>query len=212
MAVPGNGLPCSRTTRRIFWYSACRRNWSEVAPSYRQAPFAPAILLAMVVLITFGWVPNAVAVLLAALAMGCSAACGWKDAYRAINWPQPGGDRRDATAGQALEQTGGVALIADGLVAGLGVRPAGAAVGVFVLAALIGMFISNTATALLMAPIAIAAAQQVGVSPYPFAMTVVVAASAAFVTPVSSPVNTLVLAPGGYRFNDFGWGRCRCCW
>ena len=54
-----------------------------------------------------------------------------------------------------------------------------------------------------MAPIAIAAAQQVGVSPYPFAMTVVIAASAAFVTPVSSPVNTLVLAPGGYRFNDF---------
>jgi di/tricarboxylate transporter len=55
----------------------------------------------------------------------------------------------------------------------------------------------------LVAPIAIVAAQKVGVSPYPFAMTVAIAASAAFVTPVSSPVNTLVLAPGGYRFNDF---------
>jgi len=55
----------------------------------------------------------------------------------------------------------------------------------------------------LVAPIAIAAAQKVGVSPYPFAMTVAIAASAAFVTPVSSPVNSLVLAPGGYRFNDF---------
>jgi outer membrane protein TolC len=105
---------------------------------------------------------------------------------------------------KALEQTGGVALIADGLVAGLGpFGPLALLAGVFVLAALIGMFISNTATALLMAPIAIAAAQQVGVSPYPFAMTVVIAASAAFVTPVSSPVNTLVLAPGGYRCNDF---------
>ncbi|HPE74056.1 MAG TPA: anion permease, partial [Candidatus Competibacter sp.] len=61
----------------------------------------------------------------------------------------------------------------------------------------------NTATAVLIAPVAIAAAQKLGVSPYPFAMTVAVAASAAFVTPVSSPVNTLVLAPGGYRFNDF---------
>ena len=79
----------------------------------------------------------------------------------------------------------------------------GTLVGNLVLAALIGMFISNTATAVLIAPVAIAAAQKLGVSPYPFAMTVAVAASAAFVTPVSSPVNTLVLAPGGYRFNDF---------
>lgn len=63
----------------------------------------------------------------------------------------------------------------------------------FVLCATIGLFISNTATAVLMAPIAIAAAREMGVSPYPFAMIIAVAASAAFMTPVSSPVNTLVL-------------------
>lgn len=73
----------------------------------------------------------------------------------------------------------------------------------FVLCATIGLFISNTATTVLMAPIAIAAAKQMGVSPYPFAMIVAIAASAAFMTPVSSPVNTLVLGPGGYRFGDF---------
>lgn len=179
---------------------------SEVAPSYRQAPFALAILLAMVVLMTFGWVLNAVAVLLAALAMGLFRCLRMEDAYRAINWPSLVVIAGMLPLAKALEQTGGVALIADGLVAGLGpFGPLALLAGVFVLAALIGMFISNTATALLMAPIAIAAAQQVGVSPYPFAMTVVVAASAAFVTPVSSPVNTLVLAPGGYRFNDFVW-------
>ena len=105
---------------------------------------------------------------------------------------------------KALEKTGGVTLIADGLVAGLGgFGPLALLAGVFLLAALVGMFISNTATAVLMAPIAITAAQEIGASPYPFAMTVAVAASAAFATPVSSPVNTLVLAPGGYRFNDF---------
>ena len=105
---------------------------------------------------------------------------------------------------KALEKTGGVTLIADGLVAGLGgFGPLALLAGVFLLAALVGMFISNTATAVLMAPIAITAAQEIGASPYPFAMTVAVAASAAFVTPVSSPVNTLVLAPGGCRFNDF---------
>ena len=177
---------------------------SEVAPSYRQAPFALAILLAMVALMTFGWVSNVVAVLLAALAMGLCRCLRMEDAYRAINWPSLVVIAGMLPLAKALEQTGGVALIADGLVAGLGpFGPLALLAGVFVLAALIGMFISNTATALLMAPIAIAAAQQVGVSPYPFAMTVVIAASAAFVTPVSSPVNTLVLAPGGYRFNDF---------
>ena len=177
---------------------------SEVAPSYRQAPFALAILLAMVVLMTFGWVSNVVAVLLAALAMGLCRCLRMEDAYRAINWPSLVVIAGMLPLAKALEQTGGVALIADGLVAGLGpFGPLALLAGVFVLAAVIGMFISNTATALLMAPIAIAAAQQVGVSPYPFAMTVVVAASAAFATPVSSPVNTLVLAPGGYRFSDF---------
>ena len=158
----------------------------------------------MVALMTFGWVSNVVAVLLAALAMGLCRCLRMEDAYRAINWPSLVVIAGMLPLAKALEQTGGVALIADGLVAGLGpFGPLALLAGVFMLAALIGMFISNTATALLMAPIAIAAAQQVGVSPYPFAMTVVIAASAAFVTPVSSPVNTLVLAPGGYRFNDF---------
>ena len=177
---------------------------SEVAPAYRQAPFALAILLAMVALMTFGLVPNAVAVLLAALAMGLFRCLRMEDAYRSINWPSLVVIAGMLPLAKALEQTGGVTLIADGLVAGLGpLGPLALLAGVFLLAALIGMFISNPATAVLMAPVAIAAAQQIGVSPYPFAMTVAIAASAAFATPVSSPVNTLVLAPGGYRFNDF---------
>jgi di/tricarboxylate transporter len=69
--------------------------------------------------------------------------------------------------------------------------------------AAIGLFISNTATAVLMAPIALAAAKSMGVSPYPFAMVVAMAASAAFMTPVSSPVNTLVLARVSIHFSDF---------
>mgnify|MGYP001684331006 CR=1 FL=1 len=66
-----------------------------------------------------------------------------------------------------------------------------------------GGFISNTATAILVAPIAISLAQQLQVSPIPFAMVVAIAASAAFMTPVSSPVNTMVVGPGGYKFSDF---------
>ena len=73
----------------------------------------------------------------------------------------------------------------------------------FVVTSVLGLFISNTATAVLMAPVAIALAEALGVSPYPLAMTVALAASAAFITPVSSPVNMLVVGPGDYRFGDF---------
>ena len=66
----------------------------------------------------------------------------------------------------------------------------------FAITALLGMFISNTATAVLMAPVALAVAKELNASPYPFAMIVALAASTAFMTPVSSPVNTLVVAPG----------------
>jgi len=97
-----------------------------------------------------------------------------------------------------------VALIVEGLmqVSG-GYGPYMMLLSLFILCATIGLFISNTATAVLMAPIAIAAAHQMGVSPYPFTMIIAIAASAAFMTPVSSPVNTLVMTPGNYRFGDF---------
>ncbi len=177
---------------------------SEVAPARRQAPAALLILLAMVVVMTFGLLPNTAAVLLAALAMGLFRCLRLDDAYRSINWPSLVVIAGMLPLAKALEQTGGVALMADGLVSGLGpLGPLALLSGVFLLAALVGLFISNTATAVLMAPVAIAAAQQIGVSPYPFAMTVAMAASAAFATPVSSPVNTLVMTPGNYRFNDF---------
>jgi di/tricarboxylate transporter len=74
---------------------------------------------------------------------------------------------------------------------------------IFAITAMLGLFISNTATAVLMAPVALAIAQETGASPYPFAMIVALAASTAFMTPVSSPVNTLVVGPGNYAFGDF---------
>jgi len=104
----------------------------------------------------------------------------------------------------ALQKSGGIDLIVEGLMALLGeAGPIGMMAGLFVLTAMLGLFVSNTATAVLMAPIAIGAAQEMGVSPYPFALTVILAASAAFVTPVSSPANTLVWGPGNYSFADF---------
>jgi di/tricarboxylate transporter len=190
--------------QRDFLVLSLPAEHSTIAPAYRQAPFALLILLAMVVSMTLGLLPNVAAVLLAALAMGLFRCLRMEDAYRSINWPSLVVIAGMLPLAEAMQQAGGVTLIADALVTGLGgFGPLVLLAGVFLLAALLGMFISNTATAVLIAPVAIAAAQQLEVSAYPFAMTVAVAASAAFVTPVSSPVNTLVLAPGGYRFLDF---------
>ena len=190
--------------RRQFLVLDLPAEFSEVAPAHRRAPFALLVLLAMVVAMTFGLVHNTVAVLLAALAMGLFRCLRLEDAYRSINWPSLVVIAGMLPLARALEKTGGITLLADGLVVGLGgFGPLALLAGTFLLTALVGLFLSNTATAVLMAPVAIVAAQKIDVSPYPFAMTVAVAASAAFATPVSSPVNTLVLAPGGYRFNDF---------
>jgi di/tricarboxylate transporter len=73
----------------------------------------------------------------------------------------------------------------------------------FFLTAVLGLFLSNTASAVLVTPIAIIAAQKLGVSPYPLCLGVLISASSAFITPVSTPIVTLVVEPGNYKFSDF---------
>ena len=176
----------------------------EVAPAANQAPFALASLAAMIVLMVTGVVPNVIAALIACLLLGLFRCVDMVSAYRAIHWPTLLLIVGMLPFAQALEQTGGVDLVVDGLLGAVG--PAGPTVVlavIFAMTVLIGLFVSNTATAVLMAPIAIGTAEHLGASPYPFAMIVALAASAAFITPVSSPVNTLVVEPGRYRFFDF---------
>ncbi|WP_017937299.1 SLC13 family permease [Zestomonas thermotolerans] len=176
----------------------------EVAPAASQAPFALLSLLVMVVLMVSGLVPNVLAALITCLLMGLFRCIDMDSAYRAIHWPTLLLIVGMLPFALALEKTGGIALAVQGLVTALGgAGPYLILAGLFLVTALIGLFISNTATAVLMAPVAIATAQQLGASPAPFAMIVALAASAAFMTPVSSPVNTLVLGPGHYRFGDF---------
>jgi di/tricarboxylate transporter len=103
----------------------------------------------------------------------------------------------------ALDRTGGVDMAADFLVAVLGESSPYLILGVlFAITVLLGMFIVNTANAVLLIPVALAVAEELGASPYPFAMIIALAASRAFMTPVS-PVNTLVTTAGNYRFVDF---------
>ncbi|WP_220813004.1 SLC13 family permease [Pseudomonas paralcaligenes] len=176
----------------------------EVAPAIRKAPYALLSLAVMIGLMVSGAVPNVLAALIGCLLMGAFRCIDLDSAYRAIHWPTLILIAGMLPFAQALQQTGGVDLAVRGLVGLLGdAGPRALLACLFVLTAVIGLFVSNTATAVLMAPVAIAVAQSLGLSPLPFAMTVALAASAAFMTPVSSPVNTLVMTPGRYRFGDF---------
>jgi len=143
-------------------------------------------------------------VLLAAVAMVLARCVTTQQAFGAVNWQSVVLIAGMLPMASALEKTGALELIVNGLVGTLGdVGPIALMAGLFLLTSVFSQFISNTATAILVAPIALGAAAGMNVSPYPLLMTVAIAASTAFSTPMGSPVNTLALGPGGYRFKDF---------
>jgi len=176
----------------------------QVAPALRRAPHALAALALMVGLMISGAVPNVLAALIGCLLMGAFRCVDMDSALRSIHWPTLLLIVGMLPFATALQKTGGIDFIVQHLVALLGsAAPHLILACLFATTALVGLFISNTATAVLMAPVAIATAKALAVSPLPFALIVALAASSAFMTPLSSPVNTLVLGPGRYRFADF---------
>ena len=176
----------------------------EVVPAARKAPYALFSLGVMIVLMVSGLVSNLMAALIGCLLMGAFKCITMDSAYKSIHWPSLILIVGMLPFALALQKTGGIDLAVSGLLNVFGdVGPRLLLAILFMATAGIGLFISNTATAVLMAPVAVATAQAMGLSPYPFVMIVALAASAAFMTPVSSPVNTLVLDPGGYHFADF---------
>ena len=178
----------------------------EVIERPSRAPHALVILGLIVAMMVSGIVANVQAALIGCLLLGLFGCIDMNGAYRSIHWQSLIVIVGMLPFSVALQNTGGVELAASALVSAVGeAGPRMALAAVFVLTAILGLFISNTATAVLMAPVALAVAYELEASPYPFAMTVALAASAAFMTPVSSPVNMLVVGPGNYSFSDFLW-------
>jgi len=176
----------------------------EILPAANLAPQAVAVLALTVGMMVSGVVPNAHAVLIGCLLMGLLRCVDFNSAYGSISWKSLVLIVGMLPFSLALQRTGGVDLAADAVGALAGGAPVRVVLALlFAITAMLGLFISNTATAVLMAPVALAVAKDLGASPYPFAMIIAIAASAAFMTPVSSPVNTLVVGPGGYGFGDF---------
>ena len=177
---------------------------NEVLPAPGKTAQALVCLALVVGLMVSGVIPNVQAALIGCLLMGALGCVTLTSAYRSVDWKTIVLIVGMLPFSIALQRTGGVDLAADALrslTSGAGDRVVLATL--FTTTALLGMFISNTATAVLMAPVALAVAHEMHLSPYPFAMIVALAASTAFMTPVSSPVNTLVVAPGNYTFGDF---------
>jgi di/tricarboxylate transporter len=162
------------------------------------------ILAGMVVLLATGLVPAAVAGLLAAGAFLLSGILSVEQLYRAINWTTVILVGAMMPLSVAIQQTGAAALLADGLVGMVGDSgPRVLIAGLFILTAVLGQVISNTATALIIIPISVVAATQMGISPEPVLMAVGVAAAASFLTPVATPTNLMVMEPGSYKFTDY---------
>jgi di/tricarboxylate transporter len=144
------------------------------------------------------------AVLITAMIMLLCRCLPLENVYRVINWPTVVLIAATLPLSTALQVTGGAQVIVDALVHSVGAwGPVPLMAAIFLLTAGFSQVTSNTATTVLVAPIVLRMATDLGVSPYPLLAVVAVGASAAFLTPIASPVNTLVMTPGGYRFNDY---------
>ncbi|WP_270214118.1 SLC13 family permease [Coprobacter fastidiosus] len=179
---------------------------AKVTLDYK-APIAAAIMVLMIAAMMFDFIPIApvTAVMIAGLLMvltGCFR--NVESAYKTINWESIVLIAAMLPMSLALEKTGASKVISHSLVTGLGqYGPVILLAGVYFTTSLMTMFISNTATAVLLAPIAMQSAIGIGVSPYPFLFAVTVAASMCFASPFSTPPNALVMPAGQYTFMDY---------
>ena len=125
-------------------------------------------------------------------------------AYRSINWTTVILVGAMIPLSTAMQATGAADLMAETLVSVVGgAGPYALLGGLFLLTAILGQLISNTATALIIIPIAVSAATEIGMSPRPVLMSVAIAAAASFLTPVATPTNLMIMAPAGYQFGDY---------
>jgi len=173
-------------------------------PRKEKAPIAVGILAAILLPVLFGWTPIALAAVTGAALMVLARCLSMEEAYRFIEWQAVFLIAGMLPLGIAMERTGAARLLADGVVSATGeMGPRAVIAGLFLLTSMATQVVPTAALVVLMAPIAFNTAVDLGVSPLPFMMTIAMAASASFSSPVSHPANTLIMGPGGYRFIDY---------
>jgi di/tricarboxylate transporter len=170
----------------------------------KKAPIAVAIMAVMLGTVLVGWLPIAAAALLAGILMVLTGCLTMDEAYQSIEWKAVFLVAGTLPLGIAMEKTGTAEFLARLMydaIGGLG--PMALFAGFYILTNVLTQFMSNAASTVLIAPIAIDAAYQAGSEPHALLMAVAVAASAGFLTPVAHQSNVLVMGPGGYRFSDY---------
>ncbi len=173
-------------------------------PARQKVGWTAVILLAMVVTMVGEWLPLTQTALVAAGLVVLTGCITMDEAYRAIDWKSVVLIAGMIPMSTALAKVGLVDVIAMGLVQWLGeIGPLAMLAGLFLVTAVFTQFLSNTATVVVVAPIALTAAQSLGVEPQAFMMAVAIAGSMALASPVASPVNTLVMGAGNYQFSDY---------
>ena len=174
------------------------------APRSSKAPLAILIMALVLIPVILNWLPIAIAAVAGVALMILSGVLQMDEAYRYIEWKAIFLIAGMLPLGTALVQTGAAQLISDNLISIAGnSNPIILVTLLFFAAALGSQFMPNPAIAVLLAPIALSAAANTGMSPYPLMMTIAVSSSAAFLSPIGHPANLLVMGPGGYRFSDY---------
>ncbi|WGE31682.1 SLC13 family permease [Actinobacillus genomosp. 2] len=192
-------------SRKDFFLIGMPKESKQVVPAASQAPYAILSLVVMIGLMISGVVPNVIAAFIACLMLGAFRCIDMKSAYESIHFPTLILVIGMMPFSLAMQKTGGVSLMVEEFIAITGGSSTPyplILMGLFALTAIVGLFISTSATAILMAPIAIEVANQLGYSPTALVMVVAIASSAAFMTPIS-PVNSMIVSLGNYRFSDF---------
>jgi di/tricarboxylate transporter len=177
---------------------------AQETPLWNKAPLAILIMIAILTPVIFDLVPIAIAALTGVVLMILTRCLTMEEAYRAIEWKAVFLIAGMLPLGTAMERTGAASFLAEGMVDMVGaLGPLAVTASLFILAALASQVMPNPAVAVLLAPIALNTARDLGISPYPLMMAVAVSASAAFLSPVGHSANVLVMGPGGYRFSDY---------
>jgi di/tricarboxylate transporter len=170
----------------------------------RHAGLCAAIFGAAIISASLGWLPFTIALALAAVAMVLLNIVPPREIYDSVDWPVILLLGAMIPVGEALETTGATGLIAGAILGVAGDLPAVVVLGLLMVVTMtLSDIMNNAATAVVMAPISVGMADQLGVSADPFLMTVAVAASCAFLTPIGHQNNMLIMGPGGYHFGDY---------
>lgn len=177
---------------------------AQEPPLSRKAPLAAVLMAAVVGAVILGWAPIYIAAVAGAVLMVLSGCLSMDEAYRAIEWRAVFLIAGMLPLGVAIQQTGAAELVTQvtvGWIGGFG--PLAVVAGLYILTALAAQVMPTAAVAILVAPLAVNTAADLGMSPYALMMTVSLSASASFMSPVAHPANVLIMGPGGYRFTDY---------